>query len=515
MGRIRRDDSRRVLLSGMLVAIVGAVAVAGNTDLAAPPRYDGAGYAVLGEALATGRGYREIDQPDQPRHAHYPPGYPVALALIWRSVGRSVESAHLFSGACTVAATVAAWCWFRTLYPARVAWLLGLALAANWTWGRIGGAIQSEPLFGLLETCVLLAASGACRGVGNDRRRDLGSGIGLGIVLGMAILTRHVAVSLALALGLDLALRRRWVVAISAGLVAMVPILLWAGWLASVRHDTQIGLLARDGLAPRVVRQLLFYVQRIPDQLTGPAVEIGTVFRRSGTLSVLVNLWAILATGLVIVGWLRTLRTRRRRLAGLVPLASLPLLLIWPFTEAGRFLIPLVPFLLVGAVEGLAVVSARLGLRRPRVWAAGALLAVALPYSVYAIVTDRAGAQRDVNRDFDAACAWIAGESTPDGPIFSRHPGEVYWLTGRQALAARSDDPAAIDRAIDRYRVAYLLVDEERYARAPANPLTRYATARPGRVRRVWHRETGRVAIDVYEVVRDAKPAGRAGAEPG
>ena len=66
------------------------------------------------------------------------------------------------------------------------------------------------------------------------------------------------------------------------------------------------------------------------------------------------NVWAVAATGIIAFGWIRALRRPRRRLAGLVPLATLLVLLAWPFTEAGRFLVPLIPCILVGAVEGLA-----------------------------------------------------------------------------------------------------------------------------------------------------------------
>ena len=54
-----------------------------------------------------------------------------------------------------------------------------------------------------------------------------------------------------------------------------------------------------------------------------------------------------------MLGWARTLSRPRRRLAGLIPLLTIALLTIWPYTEAGRFLIPLIPCLLIGAVEGL------------------------------------------------------------------------------------------------------------------------------------------------------------------
>ena len=501
MKRVGCEGAGHLAGTGVLLAIVAAVAIGGNSDIDAPPRFDGAGYAVLGEALRTGRGYREIDHPEQPRHAHYPPGYPAALALLWRMTGRSVAAAHWLSFACTVAATLIAWGWFRSLYPPRIAGLLGLALALNWTWGRIGGAIQSEPLFLLLEMLAVRIASRAGRGIDSGVSR----GVVLGLVLGSCVLTRHTAACLVVALLLDLWLRDRHAAAASAGLVVVALILPWVAWLTVVGHDTQIRLLAEQGLASRVARHLLFYLQRIPDQLTGPVVEIGTVFGHSRTIAALANLWAVLASGLVIAGWLRSLRTPRRRVAGLVPLTTFPLLLAWPFTEAGRFLIPIVPFLLVGAVEGLAAVTARVGLRRSRDWAAGAVLILSIPYSVHALVNDRAGARRDIDRDFDAACVWIVqqGRSHP-GPILSRHPGEVYWLTGRSGLAPRSDDPEATDHAIDRYRVAYLLIDEERYARAPASPLGRYVARHPERVRLVWQRKKDGTTITIYAVQRPA-----------
>ena len=131
-------------------------------------------------------------------------GYPAALAMLWKITGQSLAAAHLFSCACTVAATLAAWLWFRRLYSPRVAFILSLALALNWSWGRAGGAILSEPLFLLLGQLALLAAvrAGRCGGVA--------AGVVLGALLAACVLTRHVGISLAGALGIDLVLRRRW-----------------------------------------------------------------------------------------------------------------------------------------------------------------------------------------------------------------------------------------------------------------------------------------------------------------
>ena len=81
----------------MVIALCSAASLAGNTSLHAPPRFDGAGYAMLADALATGRGYWNVALPEPTRHTHFPPGYPLALAVLWSISGRSLPVAHLFS----------------------------------------------------------------------------------------------------------------------------------------------------------------------------------------------------------------------------------------------------------------------------------------------------------------------------------------------------------------------------------------------------------------------------------
>jgi hypothetical protein len=75
--------------------------------------------------------------------------------------------------------------------------------------------------------------------------------------------------------------------------------------------------------------------------------------------------------------------------------------------------------------------------------------------------------------------------------VLTRGPGEVYWLTGRQAPNTGSKNPEEIARVIEGDGVASLLIDDERYARAPTNPLNLVVETYPDRVRRVWGREAG------------------------
>ena len=240
-------------------------------------------------------------------HTHFPPGYPAALAVLWTIFGRSAPAAHLFSCACTLAATLAAWLWFRALYSWRVALALGLALAVNWTWGRSGGAILSEPMFLLLGQLTLLAAIRAGRSGG------IISGVILGILLAACILTRHVGVCLLGAAGADLLLRRRFNTLVATGLTSSALVLPWVAWLVRAGSPNQASLLAlnEQSFWERISALAVFYVQRLPDQLTGPFVEIGTVFQHRPAVMWATNAWAVLGTSLLAFGLLRTLRNRR------------------------------------------------------------------------------------------------------------------------------------------------------------------------------------------------------------
>lgn len=479
---------------GLIVALATAAATLVQADVDAPPRGDGAGYAVLARSLLEARAYRAIDRPDEPRHAHFPPGYPALLAAVWAVTGVSVRAAHAASIACNVGATVAAWLWFRTMYGRRSSLALGLALAMNWAWDRAGGGIQSEPLFHLLGwSAVLMVASRRPRG-------DATRGLLLGAVLGAAVLTRQAGLGLAGAMAVELGSRgnRR---ALAGSAVAFAAMLApWLAWSARVAREepsrTQAGLLWRavGDLPATLPRQALFYMERIPDQLTAPVVEVATVFGRSPAMRAAALAWAAVATAMVVAGLLATLRDRRRRLAGLVGMATLAMLLAWPYTEAGRFLVPLIPALLIGAAEGLAAVGRRLGAgrRRARRVATAMVLLAALPYAAYATATAGRRARAERQPDLDAACAWLRDAGRP-GPVLTRHPGEVFLRSGRKALEVstaerpgdRDADPDAVAAAIRRYGVAYLLIDAAPYANAPPSPLGRYVRERPGDVREV------------------------------
>ncbi|MFO0960588.1 MAG: glycosyltransferase family 39 protein [Isosphaeraceae bacterium] len=462
--------AKRLLPIGIIVAVSVASAL-GNTSLGEPPRYDGAGYATLALSILGGSGYRAIDHPDRPPHDHFPPAYPAALAGLWGLTGPSWASARLLSVAFTSAAAGLGYLWARRQFGPKLGFALGLAVASNWMWGRVGGSIQAEPMFLMLSSAALVLAGHA------RRRRGIGRWVATGLVLGLATLTRHVGACLVAAVVMDLALARRVGAAALVGLVWALVVAPWIAWVGTVRGNPQVDYLANAGLVERLQENALFYIRRLPDAIVGPVIEVGTVFRpgweRPAT-------WlAGIGTGLIAGGWVLCLRNPRRRLAALTAFSTLALLLAWPFTEAGRFLIPLVPMILIGAAEGLGGLLGVLGWARARPVAVLLVALASLPYPLYAIALRRAEASRTAHAEFDAACVWIYRRAERPGSVLSRHPGEVFLRSGRPGLSApEGADTVAIEEWIARYGVAYLLVDDDRFAKAPTSPLGRYARSK-------------------------------------
>ncbi|HEX6049615.1 MAG TPA: hypothetical protein VFZ21_10105, partial [Gemmatimonadaceae bacterium] len=83
-----RAASARVSIDRVLMVVVSAVAFAVALLTIAPwpvgVFQDDAIYVVLAKALATGEGFRMTNMPGSPHATHFPPGYPMFLAALWK-----------------------------------------------------------------------------------------------------------------------------------------------------------------------------------------------------------------------------------------------------------------------------------------------------------------------------------------------------------------------------------------------------------------------------------------------
>lgn len=453
-----------ILLLLMLGFIVPAV------HFAAPPRFDETGYCILAKSLAEGHGYREIEKPDTPRHAHFPPGWPVALALVWKALPETqtvrVASAHAFTIFCWIG-SVSVWgLWFKRV-AGRGAFPLFLALAVNWLWIRLAGELRSESLF------LLLAAVAIGRITEIQSKINWKQALWLGFVVGVAVLTRQVGVALAGAVVVELSLRNEMRAAGIAGGVASIVVLPWVLWQKFAGTANQAELLVQDelsrSLARRLADQALFYARRLPDSLFGPYVETATVFTGKPFIALVATVVAIFFCVILLVGLRAMFKQAATRPAALYFSLTMAILLVWPFTEAGRFLIPLVPVTLLAGWMGLLESVRRVpehGLTRffNERNLATLILFLTMPFGLYTWQKNARNDPAAADADFNNATGWMRERLPADSVILARHPGDVYWRTGLKSVPwPNANDSGQMAAIPTNSGETYLLVDQGRF----------------------------------------------------
>lgn len=376
-----------IAVAGLLI-LVQALVLAG---VAIPAPHDGGdhtAYLTLAYALTEGLGYIELWDPDLPLHTKYPPGYPLVLALLM-VFGATTWSAFKLSSAVAIsAATLAAFAWAARRVGALGAGGLALLLILAAGWQDASRWILSEPWF-LLWTFLAFWAA--------DLALEPGSGLGTGVPVGeggdrsarasagspgddpagrgdprqtlwlllagfgalMAFGVRSAGLPLVLAFLLVLLWNRRFR---AAGVFAGVTALSVGGWLARTArggegayqdefwladpYDPELGTVGVGGLLARIWENLVLYVGRVlPGEWWSGAPE-----------------WLLLVGGLAMTllalwGWLSRLLRRPGLAEIFLPLYG-GMILIWPQVWSGdRFLLPLLPLIILYAgtvVVGLA-----------------------------------------------------------------------------------------------------------------------------------------------------------------
>lgn len=441
---------------------------------------DNAGYMILGDALRSFRGYLDLHLPETPLHTKYPPGYPVALALVGLVGG--LQAYKLFSLACTAAAV---WLIYRTglrLFSARVAVAAAFLFAVNPVLLEYSHWVLSEAFF----VSVVLLSVAASAGPPDPKRTgeaasrvDAGSGagepsglrsllervpdlppaswtFGLGAAL-LAFLVRTAGLPLLLAVVAVHAFRREWRrMAVSAGLIAVVA----GGWIVYGQvsggsegylnellmrnpYDPSAGTVGLAGLVERGAVNLWTYASAVlPGSLTGQRLQGGA----GGGMTTLLGL---AVTGLALAGWLARCR-EGIGVAELFTFLYVGLIAVWPdvWTDR-RFLLPVLPLLLLYATGAVERAAGRWELPWRGALAVGAAALLALPalHSAGTRAPERVRCLRAYAsgspctpapwQSFFEAARWSRGNLPSGSVVVNRKPRLFYWLSGHQGRVYR------------------------------------------------------------------------------
>ncbi len=502
-----------------IVILLWAPRLSGPIDL----RWDAGVYYVLGTSLATGHGYRILSEPGSPEALQYPPLLPAVVALYQRALGSTdpavvapwlrISYAALFLAYAVAMLALAR----RYLRPGFAVMAMALCLLQVNTIFLSDLLFTEIPFVLISVVFVLVAVDGPLAS------RPLLREIASFVLAAAGFLLRTAGVALLAAWVFEALARRRWRLALTRCVLAVLPIIAWETHVARVRasyeyahpaYDYQrapyhiynasyvenIGLIGDGHVHPRALtahlggnlgpilnglgeaistteyywRQLLLKAQQ---RLLGrQVIPLGFV------------LVPIISLALLVMAGIGTLACRRAWLMVFIILVSVALMCTTPWPDQfQRYLMPLAPFLTIGAMLVVARLYAALSAAsvRPTMVTFGrialiGLVLLALILQIYAggsLFYDRASRGASfvrgrgavgprffyygmLWRGWDKAIAWIEEHSAPSAIVLTRAPHLCYLDTGRRAvLPPVESNPDRVRHLLESVPVSYVILD--------------------------------------------------------
>jgi hypothetical protein len=428
------------------VALVAGLAVVDRLPVGVA--VDDAMYVVLARALATGQGYRFLSVPGLPAATHFPPGYPVVLALVSFIAPSFPDNVVVFKALNAVflaIATVGIALLLRRRLDVGAGWAatVALATAVSIPMLLLSSMVLSELCFIALVLLILPALERLV-----DAPQPPARVLALGVAIALSALVRSHGVVLLPAALLALALRRRWrdcTLLAGAAIVALVPWQLWMMRHADALPASMLGMYGSYAtwwlrglreMGPAMIGATL--AKTIPEIYVMFA-QLFSPMRGALPYAATFGLLALLAIVGSVASW-------RRIPVTLAFLASyLGIVLVWPFPTA-RFVWTVWPLLLA-----LVVLGARAAVQRiewPAWRRAGLGLAftwVVVGYAVFEVRGVRGALWSSVARANTAAIAptvrWVAANTAPGEIVAADNESAVYLYANRQALPIGSLTP--------------------------------------------------------------------------
>jgi hypothetical protein len=314
-------------------------------------------YAVLAKSLATGEGYRYLNMPGAPNATHYPPAYPLLLAVLWKAYPHFPQNVTLFKFANAVLlGGAAALFWtlarHRLGMGPRASALSVLCFSACAPVVLLTVMVLSEPMF----LCALAAVLLACeRAAATGRGRDA---VVAGAAAAALAMVRTLGIVVVPATCLVLVARRQWRPAIVLGATAVAFSLPWQLWVSAHAAEVPPIYLGKYGsylgwLVEAVRTDGLVFLRDVAWANLKSLVAQGWASTATDTLPAVVRNATSIALALFFGVGMGAL-ARRAAVVALFLVFYLSIVVIWPFAPA-RFTWGVWP--LVGIVYGLAVVT--------------------------------------------------------------------------------------------------------------------------------------------------------------
>jgi len=419
--------------------------------------HDDSIYVSTAKAIATGQGYRLISLPYQPAQTKYPPFYPWLLSLLWRVFPQFPQNLIPMT-MLTIAATVGFLAVsHRYLLKQgyvnnwQAALILVLAVV-NWRTLVMATTLYSEAVYAFVSVVALYLAEKY-----ENHDRSWTTGVLVGAVVGLTYLTRSVGITLLVAIALSSLLRRQWKRALIPIGVASLFVVGWALWTHANKTTAQ-GI--NVAYYTNYFGHINYVISSLQDQNGMTRAGVITyllsrnifIFTMVSPMVVILGVDFILAqyfgfaSLFVLAGFARQVRTRLR-LLHIYIILYIAMNALVPFPSYDRYLIPLIPFVLMFVVTEatrlIALIKKEIAKNgQPIRQLSAALIGLALLISAGAVVYNHcseiyervAHATLEKNagpapEDVEAV-AWIKEHTNPTDVLVCYHDPVYFLYTG-------------------------------------------------------------------------------------
>lgn len=407
-------------------------------------------YAVTAKALATGQGYRILSLPDHPAQTKYPPFYPFLLSIIWRVRPDFPENLTALLWLSVITAGLALILCYGYLvrrgYADRgIALIILTMMAFNWRILYLSGGLYTELLYLALSILALWFA---------ERYLDEGRewlGVATGVFLGLTCLTRTIGITLVVAVGFNYLIKRQYrkmCMALAVSTLFIIPWFLWqhlakspTGSPTTLYYTNYIGdfrtFVTDVGFISNVV------ITNLPFLLVFTPPALCWALENAQLKDPIFLPLLLLSFALMTLGYLRSWRYGVS-LPGLYMVFYFGILLLWPYPHYDRFLIPLLPFLMLFMLRQLKILTSPLfkappGQGRAPAVAIGILCLIASTgiYSYGHGIFSLLGKDHSYVRYAELqkpVLAWVRANTLPDDIILCYSDPLVYLHTGRHTM---------------------------------------------------------------------------------
>jgi len=320
---------------------------------------DNASYYILGKALANGNGYVNINNINKEANNHFPPGYPVIVSGIIKVFGDSPENLKIANGLFLLLTHIALYFLIKHVTNRESAAIIALLLVImNSHLLRYSTIIMSEVPFLFFSTATLLAFTKI------NYQKPPWKDVYLYIVIALLTISFHIRTSgVALIVGilLFLVISRHWK---HVAIITIILLLLAMPWqirsqsLGGSSYIKQLKMV--NPYRPELGKaNFKDYFSRFGNNINRylsreiPTATLSITqpnYRQAASISEW--LYGIFFFAVIIFG---VLNLKKYKLLIFTYLAgTLAILSLWPDVWIGiRFILPAIPFLILGLVNGL------------------------------------------------------------------------------------------------------------------------------------------------------------------